>query len=53
MQDVLSIRIPKELKEKMKNYPDTNWKEVIIESIEEKIKQLEGKKLSSWKRRKY
>jgi len=45
MQDVLSIRIPKELKEKMKEYTDVNWKEVILESIEEKIKQLEAEKI--------
>ena len=45
MQDVFSIRIPKELKEKMKEYANVNWKEVIIESIEEKIKQLEAGKI--------
>jgi len=45
MQEVLSIRIPKELKEKMKEYSGVDWKEVVIESIEEKIKQLEVEKI--------
>jgi len=44
MQEVLSIRIPKELKEKMRKY-NVDWKRVVIESIEEKIKQLETEKL--------
>jgi len=42
MQDVLSIRIPRELKKKMREYSNVDWKRVIIESIEEKIKQLEA-----------
>jgi len=45
MQNVLSIRIPKELKEKMKEYSNVDWKKVLIEAIEEKIKQLEAEKL--------
>jgi len=45
MQEVLSIRIPKELKEKMKEYSSVDWKKVVIESIEEKIKQLEAEKI--------
>ena len=45
MQDVLSVRIPKELKEKMKEYSGVDWKKVVIESIEEKIKQLEAEKI--------
>ena len=45
MQDVLSVRIPKELKEKMKEYSNVDWKKVVIESIEEKIKQLEAEKI--------
>ena len=45
MQDVLSVRIPKELKEKMREYSNVDWKRVIIESIEEKIKQLEAEKI--------
>lgn len=45
MQEVLSIRIPKELKEKMKEYSGVDWKKVVIESIEEKIKQLEAEKI--------
>jgi len=42
MQDVLSIRIPKKLKEKMRRYANIDWKGVILESIEGKIKQLEA-----------
>ncbi len=45
MQDVLSIRIPKKLKEKMRKYANIDWKEVILESIEEKIKQLEAEEI--------
>lgn len=44
MQDVISIRIPKELKERMKSYP-INWKDYLIEAIEEKIKQLEAEEV--------
>ena len=44
MQDVISIRIPKELKERMKSYP-INWKDYLIEAIEEKIKQFEAEKV--------
>ena len=45
MQDVLSIRIPKELKDRMKRYSNVDWKRVILESIEEKIKQLEAERI--------
>ncbi len=44
MQDVISIRIPKELKKKMKEY-DINWKDYLIEAIEDKIKQFEAEKI--------
>lgn len=45
MCEVLSVRIPKKLKEKMKKYPNFNWKKVIIETIEEKIRELESEKI--------
>jgi predicted DNA-binding protein len=45
MQEVLSIRIPKHLKEKMRKYKDVDWKRYIIEAIENKIKQLEAEKI--------
>jgi len=45
MQEVLSVRIPKELKEKMKRHSNVDWKKVVIESIEEKIRQLEAEKI--------
>jgi len=44
MQEVLSIRIPKLLKEKIRKYKDVDWKRYVIEAIENKIKQLEAEK---------
>ncbi len=44
MKDVISIRVPKKLKEKMKMY-DVNWKEYIIEAIEDKIRQVESERV--------
>ncbi len=44
MQHVISIRIPKELKEKMDCF-DINWKEVLIKAIEERIKQIEAQRI--------
>ncbi len=41
MQEVISIRVPKRLKEKMRKY-DFNWKEYLIEAIEDKLRQLES-----------
>jgi post-segregation antitoxin (ccd killing protein) len=41
VQVVLSIRIPKELKERMERYK-IDWKRVITEAIEEKLRQLEA-----------
>ena len=35
------MRVPKELKEKMKRYK-VDWKKVIIAAIEEKLRQLEA-----------
>jgi len=45
MQEVFSMRIPKELKKKMKEYSTVDWKRVVIESIEEKLRQLEAEKV--------
>lgn len=39
-QDVISVRIPKRLREKVRKY-NVNWKEVVLEAIESKIRQLE------------
>ncbi|MGC9119027.1 MAG: hypothetical protein ACP5I3_08570 [Thermoproteus sp.] len=41
MQVVLNVRIPKELKERMDRYR-VDWKKVITEAIEEKLRQLEA-----------
>lgn len=43
MQNVFSVRIPKELREKMKQY-DVDWKEVIVDAIENKINQIEAER---------
>jgi len=44
VREVFSIRIPKELKEKMKKY-DVDWKEYLIEAIEDKLRQLESEEV--------
>ncbi len=44
MQEVISIRVPEELKKKMKKY-NVNWKEYLIEAIEEKLRQLESEEV--------
>ena len=41
MSTVLSIRIPKGLKDKMDKFNEINWSELIRKFIEEKIAQLE------------
>lgn len=38
---VLSIRIRRELKEKMEKYKDVNWREEIERYIESRIRELE------------
>ncbi len=43
--DVISIRIPKRLKDKIGKYRNVDWKEVILEAIESKIRQLEAKEI--------
>jgi len=44
MQNVVSIRIPQELKKKMMEF-DINWKNYLVEAIEDKIKQLEAERV--------
>ena len=39
MSAVISVRIPKELKESMKNFPYINWSEVVREAIEKRIRE--------------
>lgn len=41
MGETISIRVPKELKEKMKRYSNVNWSEYLRGKIEEKA-ALEG-----------
>jgi len=41
LSTVISIRIPKNLKEKMDRFKEINWSELIRGFIEEKIAQLE------------
>ncbi|RLE82494.1 MAG: CopG family transcriptional regulator [Thermoprotei archaeon] len=41
MSTVISIRIPKKLKDKMDKFNEINWSELIRKFIEEKIAQLE------------
>ena len=41
MSTVISIRIPKNLKDKMGKFKEINWSELIRGFIEEKIAQLE------------
>jgi len=44
MAEVLSIRIPGDLKKRMREF-DINWKEYLIKAIEEKIRQLEAERV--------
>ncbi len=39
MNSVISIRIPRKLKESMKNFPHINWSEVVREAIEKRIRE--------------
>ena len=38
---IITIRIPNELREKMKKYPNINWSEVVREAITRKIETIE------------
>ena len=42
--EVISFRIPKELKEKMKKFKYINWSKAIREKIEEIIEKEESRK---------
>ena len=35
---IITIRIPRELKEKMKKYREINWSEVVRRALEERIR---------------
>jgi len=41
MSDVLSIRVPKDIKERLKKYKDFNWRSYIVEMLERKLRELE------------
>ncbi len=41
MSTVISVRIPKKLKEKMDEFKEVNWSELIRKFIEDKVAQLE------------
>ncbi len=41
MSDVISIRIPKELKEKMKKYSFVDWSDEIRKFLEERVRTLD------------
>ncbi len=41
MSDVISIRIPKEFKEKMKKYSFVDWSDEIRKFLEERVRTLE------------
>ncbi len=46
MMSVISIRIPRELKEKMEKFRDeVNWSEEIRRFIENRIRELERKRI--------
>ncbi|MCD6515095.1 MAG: hypothetical protein J7L07_09255 [Candidatus Odinarchaeota archaeon] len=44
--EVVSFRIPKELKEKMKKFKHINWSKAIREKIEEIIEKEENRNLA-------
>ena len=41
MSDILSIRVPKDVKERLRKYKDFNWRSYIVEMIERKLRELE------------
>jgi len=43
MGDIISIRVPKELREKMKEFSYVNWSEVVREAIRTRIEIEERK----------
>ncbi len=43
MSDMISVRVPKELREKMKKFSHINWSEVIREAIRTRIEVEERK----------
>jgi len=43
MYDNITVRIPKELKERMKRHPEVKWSEVIRRAIEDYLNRLEEK----------
>lgn len=44
MSEIITVRVPRELKEKMRRY-ENGWSEEIRDFIESRIKQLELKEL--------
>ena len=45
MTEVISIRIPKELKERMKRHKNINWNELIRRFIEETVARYEAEEI--------
>ena len=40
---MMAVRVDEELRERMRRHPDVNWSEVVRETIENKVRELEMK----------
>ena len=47
MSSVICVRVPRELREKMKKFSNVNWSELIRGFIEETVSRLEAEELLS------
>ncbi|MGB9816199.1 MAG: hypothetical protein ACPLQS_01215 [Desulfurococcaceae archaeon] len=47
MSSVICVRVPRELREKMKKFSSVNWSELIRGFIEETVSRLEAEELLS------
>ncbi|MFQ6075507.1 MAG: hypothetical protein ACE5Z5_05160 [Candidatus Bathyarchaeia archaeon] len=45
MSAVLSIRVPKQVKDRVKTFRDFNWRGHILSAIEKKLRELEAEKV--------
>ena len=47
MSSIVCVRVPRELKERMKKFNNVNWSELVRRFIEETVSRLEAEELLS------
>jgi predicted DNA-binding protein len=47
MSSIVCVRVPRELKERMKKFSNVNWSELVRHFIEETVSRLEAEELLS------